>query len=460
MMDNESSCTSSRPVEQQEATAPCHHVPNKNLTPSQKKAKRALKKQLKLQQKRIKLETRLRHALSRKDAKVEKETIRELELLDQTTNKTIASSGTSSEHQEQMELPVPPLPVKSNIIQISPENNNNSPARRLVVNIYQKLQHQQHHMLREDDGDEEKKQEQHERSIDLLRHMTKGTQERSMFCNTDALWGYTRQKFFERAVLVSSSFEKLHPKQQKENENILLEEKSKRDLAWNRLCNVKNICSVGCGPGNDVVGVVAFLEQLREEQSDSSVAATETCLNSAVLMDWAMAEWENIVNPLKSVLVPHYIRSMETCVADITDPLFQSTKNREAQGFILRESSRRNPRYQRGKSTMDGLHVTLNETESETQSPQQESRFDLFLFSYILSEQRGLWHSFMKDLVGVAKQGALFYFSEPTPWQQHILCKTFHEVMDFIWLDSSMDFPLLQPLDNRVGPGVLLGMKR
>ena len=34
------------------------------------------------------------------------------------------------------------------------------------------------------------------------------------------------------------------------------------------------------------------------------------------------------------------------------------------------------------------------------------------------------------------------------------------QIMDFVWLDSSMHSPMLQALEGRVGPAVLLGMKR
>ena len=44
------------------------------------------------------------------------------------------------------------------------------------------------------------------KAVKLLKHMTKGTQEISMFEDESALCGYVRQKFYECAILLYTSF--------------------------------------------------------------------------------------------------------------------------------------------------------------------------------------------------------------------------------------------------------------
>lgn len=427
-MEGESS--SATVTEAQVAAVSRHRVPNKDLTPSQKKSRRSLKKKLKLQKKQMKLETRVRHAVSRRDPKVEGEARKELESLNQTITTSDSNvAGFSLNHEASLH----PSSNKNDGCQNDSKDNSENPARLFVANTYHQLQQQQHHSL---EKDEEKNREEFDRAQILLKHMTRGTQDRSMFDDNAALWGYTRQKFFERAVLVNSSFEKLHPKQQLTKDHIILEDRSKCTLAWNKLRNVRSICSVACGPGNDAVGVVAFLHHLRGENKELSAGSDRVYLDRVVLMDWAMTGWDAIVDPLKKILVPKYVQNLQSSICDVTDSLLHSDTNQNA------------------------LRLILGKADGEAQSAQTQTTIDLFLFSYILSEQRGLWHTFMKDLVGITKQGALFYFSEPTPWQMHILCKSFSAQLDFVWLDSSMNFPSLQPLDNRVGPGVMLAIKR
>jgi hypothetical protein len=56
--------------------------------------------------------------------------------------------------------------------------------------------------------------------------------------------------------------------------------------------------------------------------------------------------------------------------------------------------------------------------------------------------------------------GTLFIFSDPTAWQLHLFMERSSYCMDFCWLDSSMYRPELQALEGRVGPAVLVGIKR
>jgi hypothetical protein len=139
-----------------------------------------------------------------------------------------------------------------------------------------------------------------------------------------------------------------------------------------------------------------------------------------------MDEWKRVVEPLCDIVVPDYIQEIETSTCDISKSLLNSDTNQQAQKLLLDDD----------KST---------------------SGVDLFLISYLLTEVRGQWHDFVKEMISLSKPNTLFYFAEPTPWQLHRVKSMFHDLLDFVWLDSSMDQPELQPLDNRLGPGVLLG---
>jgi hypothetical protein len=342
--------------------------PNKDLTPKEKKARRELKKQLKNQQRRARLETKLRHAIQRNDARTEEETRVALEAFNQR-NSTKTSSAIQPLEEETVE-------------------------RKLLLQICSELQRKQY------PHNKDQKQSQTKQAVTLLRHMTKGSQEKSMFKDLDALWGYARQKFFERAMLVCTSFLKLR-------ESPAFEE------LWDRLRSIRHICSIGCGPGNDAMGVVAFLK-----------ATSSPNLERAVLMDWALEDWKAILEPLKDIIVPTYVSNVGMSSCDVAKSLLDSYVNQHAKQLIINQP------------------------------------MDLFLISYLLTEVRGKWLDFVKDMIEISRPNTLYYFAEPTPWQLHNLRNHFSHELDFYWLDSSMDQPHLQPLDNRVGPGVLLGRKR
>jgi hypothetical protein len=152
--------------------------PNKDLTPKEKKARRELKKQLKNQQRWARLETKLRHAIHRNDACTEKETRVALEAFNQR-NSTKTSSAIQPLEEETVEC-------------------------KLLLQICSELQRKQY------PHNKDQKQSQSKQAVTLLRHMAQGSQEKSMFKDfLDALWGYAQQKFFERAILVCTSFLKL-----------------------------------------------------------------------------------------------------------------------------------------------------------------------------------------------------------------------------------------------------------
>lgn len=348
---------------------PNHYKPNKELTPQEKKAKRELKKQLKIQKTRVRLENRLRHAIRRNDARIEQETRMALDAFDEHNHTTATPSG--------------------EIIPLEDE----TPERQFLLHICSELQRKQTIQHNKD-----KRHCQTQQARTLLRHMTKGSQEKRMFQDSDALWGYTRHKFFERAMLVCTSFMKL---------------RESHEELWNQLRSVRRICSIGCGPGNDAVGVAAFLKETGSPN-----------LERAVLMDWALEDWKVVVKPLEKIICPTHISAMEMSSCDVAESLLDSDANRHPKQLLVNQP------------------------------------MDLFLISYLLTEVRGQWHAFVNDIIHISSPSTLYYFAEPTPWQLHVLRKSFEDQLEFVWVDSSMGQPHLQPLDNRVGPGVLLGRKR
>ncbi|KAI2497808.1 hypothetical protein MHU86_16694 [Fragilaria crotonensis] len=380
---------------------------NKNLTAAEKEAKRDRKKELKRKRHQASLDRRLRHAIVvRKDPIAAQKTREELASLLSLSSSAVENHGDED-------------------FQICP---NEKEAREFVIDVYFRMKQSQTLPAGGSGCSKETRHAQTNEAVTLLRHMTKGTQRKGMFDNTDALWGYARQKFHERAMLVYASFANLNPCQQPTT-GLPEEEYTRRKISWELLTSIRTVCSVGCGPGCDAVGVLAFLK----------VFSRDSHLNSMVLMDWAMDKWKVLVNFLEPLLVPTLVDSIECMSGDITKPL-----------------------------------------NDDVNSPLQAhtSQMDLYVFSYILTETRGKWEQFVKDLISSAKPNALFYFAEPTPWQlhhlrNHVLLQTrpldsatataannSTPLLDYIWVDSSMNQSAeLQAMDGRLGPGTLLARK-
>lgn len=366
---------------------------NKDLTPQERKAKRELKRQLKVQQKRQRLETKLRHAITRSDSHTEAETRKALQKFDEKQDIV---------HCNRDKKIIRPL--------------EETPEREFVMNICAELQRKQQ---QGNTTNKETKQVQTDQAVALLRNMSKGTQEKHMFQDANTLLGYSRQKFFERAMLVCNSFLKLRPNTNNAS-SVNNEDTELRKSVWDRLCSVRRVCSVGCGPGNDAVGVVAFLKAIGKGSPQ---------LEHAILLDWAMDDWKLVIDPLCDIVVPDHVQAMETSTCDVSESLLESVANRQAKELLLDNDA-------------------------------SESNVDLFLISYLLTEVRGQWQEFVKEMIQVSKPNTLFYLAEPVPWQLHRIKELYKDLLEFIWLDSSMNQPEMQPLDNRLGPGVLLGRKR
>ena len=452
--------------------------PNKSLTKQEKDEKKRLKKKLKMQQKIQKLETRIRHAISRKDPIIEQKTRLELKVLLGESN---SDAGTTDETDINTDR-------DNNVSNYNDNDNDNHDlrgqkqeeqqhqyhlAKNIILDISNKLfksfsdENISINTKNVNDGNGKvnnrfKKDHETECAVKLLRNMTKGTVSQSMFDNRAALLGYTRQKFFERAMLLYTSMDKLrrrgqptihangtsdqtHNKNNCNNNDIQLVMKQMkiREKIWNKVQTgqVRTFCAIGCGPGNDAVGLLTFLHcanhhnvKLSSSSSKSSSFSTIMALDEIILMDWSIEQWDNaVLKSLYSVLQESNLlvglqrgkmdQMFKTCFCDVMKP-FNDGDNNDARNTI------------------------------------QTSSCDVYLISYLLSETNGRWESFFAGLVHSAKSESLFYFAEPTPWQLHRFIELFSKYLDFVWLDSSMDCPSMQSLDGRLGPAVLAAIKR
>eukprot|EP00581_Thalassiosira_minuscula_P033428 CAMPEP_0183763658 /NCGR_PEP_ID=MMETSP0739-20130205/9844_1 /TAXON_ID=385413 /ORGANISM="Thalassiosira miniscula, Strain CCMP1093" /LENGTH=121 /DNA_ID=CAMNT_0026002105 /DNA_START=95 /DNA_END=457 /DNA_ORIENTATION=+ len=92
------------------------------------------------------------------------------------------------------------------------------------------------------------------------------------------------------------------------------------DMCWDKLGSIERVCSLGCGPGNDAVGLIAFLRSYfnREMVIDSSLPS----MKEIFLLDYAMDEWKDaILDYLIPILVPDYAGKVTCETCDITEPL-------------------------------------------------------------------------------------------------------------------------------------------
>jgi hypothetical protein len=382
--------------------------PNSELSEDEKNVKRALKGLLKRQSRRRKLEMRVSQFIARKELASAEQARAELEtfLLEEEPEETSQHEHGSFSHQQQ------------------------KVARDLVESIYHKLQAhlQDNHALQKP---AQLKEFQTEQARILLQNMTKGSQTESMFENEAALRGYTRQKFIERAMLMVTALTKLGNLPESQSSGC-------HERIRAKLASVRSLCSVGCGPGCDAVGMAAWLSSI----NPSSSTTTTPILDYAVLLDYAVQHWDQILTPLVNVVVPEFIGDMVTASCDVRSSLLESNNAVAAQLLSRREE-------------VDG---TGNDNDKDPNS--QRLKVDLIVTSYLLSETRGQWHAFFDDLVRRTDPGTLFIFTDPTAWQLHVFMERSSHCMDFCWLDSSMYRPELQALEGRVGPAVLVGIKR
>ena len=403
----------------------CLKPPNAQLSDEAKLEKRRQKKKLKFYRNVAKLENRIKHSICRRDLVVEAQARDELETLLKSKDHELDTIFIQEQNQG------------SKVTQC--EAN----AKKCIISIFNKLlQHaesranQNHASIQMTTAQGVKAQEESIKKVqtaharNLLRHMTKGTQTKEMLSNQVALWGYTRQKFVQRAELVLHSICQLELLNSGDSSTPEMERQREiRERMQNQILRVKRICSVACGPGSDMVGILSYFEEKRriKNMREASVNLHDHLIDRVVCLDFAIEQWQCIMSRLYDIVCPHLVGEMETMFVDITAPL------------IVDEQTKENDRLKEIVET-----------------------YDLFLFSYILSETRHKWETFVMQVFQRAKNSSLFYFAEPSPWQLHrliSLLESQESPFNHAWLDSSMNFPELQPLDSRLGPAVLMIMK-
>ena len=397
-----------------------------------KDQKKRLKRQLKFDRRVNTLETRIQHSISRGDPIVERQARQELEQLLSTRLSTGERPSSSSQTaclatKKQRDATV------GDSLEIFKALLASTDSRDLP--------------------DEAAKAERTAKTSELCRNMTKATQSIEMFDDMKALRGYARRKFTQRSALVADSLGKLHPDAIETGSAAAARTRGEIDACqlalhdeqirlmkscWSSLSRVANVCSIGCGPGCDLVGTLTFLRNFVHEcdgGSSSEVGCRPASLR-AVMLDFAIEQWkEAVLDDLANLLRPDYVNEICYCHCDVTRAMDASVERAVADA-------------------------------------------DLYLTSYLITETRFRWDEFFVNLVRRARVGALFYFAEPTPWQLHRLIRLSKksskasdnartdvdyaplERLRFVWLDSSMHSPELQPLDGRVGgPAVLLAIK-
>jgi len=439
-------------------------IPNKFLTNEEKEEKRKLKKRFKLQKQIHKLETRFKHAISRKDPEIENKTRLDLKQLyakkkqfDNDYSKSYSTESTIIIEDNHNRLKSCDLPDKS--CQSDNIDKDEYDAKNIILNVSKKLFSSFAKLERGcgEVGDKQittsttNKKQQTDCAVKLLRCMTKGTIEKSMFNNQDALIGYTRQKFNERALLLLTSMNKIRHFEMRnfdknESNQISLQLQVIKDKIWKKIegGHIRHACSIGCGPGNDSLGLLTFLHCINKKKSDIVKSSGDNIqydgghekkdrplhlVSKITLMDWTIEQWnESVLNSLSSILKESNMIDKEqqeetitTCFCDVTT------------------------------SISDCFNVKARSVYETC---------DIYLISYLLSETNGKWEEFFGGIMNAAKAGALFYFAEPTPWQLHRLIEIFSNVLDFLWLDSSMYYPSLQKLDRRFGPAILFAIKK
>lgn len=363
------------------APEPLTSRPNTELAPAEKAAKRNLKKILKQKQKIRKYQIRLQQATSRGDDITATRARKELEeyrvVLLQDSNSIIHQPGFHFDPTDAPKKEEEPLHIVE--------------GRRWMLRLWNKL------VLQIKDP-QTTKLNQTEHARELLQNMTKGTQTESMFNNDQALIGYTRQKFNERAMLAFKS----------------LDEVKKYPDLYQRLLKARRICSIGSGPGCDAVGALCFLKICGNRRN-------EAALDYIVLMDFVMPQWKSLViDSLVPLLSPEHVTRIETSSADVRLPF---------------------------KEGMNATFCTSLDFSS----------VDFVVVSYLLTETRGKWVAFFRDIMEALKPGTLLLLSEPTAWQLHLFLKVYeNHIASHQWLDSSQDSLELQALEGRMGPAVVM----
>ena len=429
------------------------HKPNSALTPEERKAKQRIKKLSKLQSKITKMEKSIAHAQQFSNTNVaenSKETL--VDLVNNSEFREIALSFVSEEFKYLFEDGEAKDDVSSADNTTSEPKRIETQAKAIITKVSNELflhmyaddidQTEQNvedvdevEVEVEEDAERRRKRKRYEakqkrlevlratkaehqtKAKQMCRAMTKGEQKESMFDDAAALWGYTRQKYVERARLVCQSFLKLHPQTNAPaGTELSTKQIELKDTIWKIFISVGRVCSIGCGPGSDVAGVLALRKSMCMERKKEYISP------SAVLSDYVIDQWKGtILDIVLPIVAKEGLVNLEAVACERTDV----TKVESNDAFARNE--------RRGKT--------------------------LYITSYLLSEQRDKWHDYYISLAKEAKSGDIFYFCEPKPWQLHLLIRMTKEWLSFLWLDSSMYFEELQTTDMRAGPAVLVAIK-
>jgi len=480
-------------VQLEHSKSKCRMKPNITLTIGEREAKRKLKQKLKIQTKIQKLEKRIICAQSRKDPIVEKQAQQQLTQLfldakkdrimnhDCNGNSVIKefSKNVATEYLDQVKISA------KRVSKEAIDNNEEKEAKRWIISIANNLfQLSNENIKHKKDNDKEYQTKQ---AVKLLKHMTKGTQHQSMFDDPSALWGYTRQKFNERALLFYSSMDKLRRGSHcpikfpfslvnavGEEGCLTSEQEIIRQKAWDIIQNgnIRNVCSVGCGPGNDTLGMLCFLRMVNKIKQKKNIIPTNVgfidltvsmppiiLLDRLILLDWAIEEWKGtVLQPFINILQERNLaRNINHGFCDITKKLHDDCNTLAWEMMFCTEIDEIEKADTKINKKLDRQSNSQKESMSKRKCT---STCDLFIVSYVLSETREKWESFFTDLVCEVGTGTMFYFAEPAPWQLHHFHDLFRHSLDFLWIDSSMYYPSLQRLDRRAGPAILFAIKK
>lgn len=482
--------------------------PNSELTEEEKKAKRRLKKSVKVQSRIDSLRKKIRHAQGRKDKCAEanarkgleallikeKDIVKEMNLDESgnvatTATNTNTNTVTGEDRNQGDAFPSPESHVASASALALASRGCYSTQMEIVKNIASPLILQYSNVLFQCPaakdaiaGEKSAKEAQNSNAIKLLKHMTKGTQELDMFQDEAALWGYTRLKFYERALLLccslgririrmwSSSEDDKHNSEESDlrvmgdekllkddarasvasnipqiQDDVILEQNRILEKVWNVILKngIRKACSIGCGPGNDAVGLLSFLQM--------ELGTKEEILDEMLLVDWSINEWKStVLDPLTEILVAkNSVRSegIKCTFCDVTKDLGDDSNGALKKHLCLSEHEHEHGGRDRDRDRdLDGM--------------KEQADYDIYLTSYLLTETKGKWEPFFRSLIEISRENTIFYFAEPIPWQLHRFMEIFHYALDFVWIDSSMDHPMLQGAQQRAGPACVLAIKR
>ena len=461
------------------------------LSEEERRIKKHLERQLKLQCRLSKYKVQYQTAMERRDFNVAQRAAEQYQQL-------------VAKQQQQQQQQLPSLPQLHEQLLLDAAQNDTGPARTIVESLYHRLQARLNNCYEEvttsttcttnDEGsaapsggggdasasataaatnnnnNDNIKEIRYQKARSLLWHMHHATLEPTMLNDPDALRGYTRHKFIKRAMLVVHSLQKLKAYYYalSTNKESMLQEGHScwMRVIWTRLMSVRTVVSIGCGPGCDGVGAVSFLWQHRSYDHDNgnnNNTRGRLPPPRVVFLDWAMDQWSFLLHPLVEEMLAYkdtkskesssspsclLISQVQMAACDVQAPLVEEEEKLEDMlGKQQKETTNARARQ-----------VLLQGKQS---SQDEQDDIHLYLLSYVLSETRERWYAMLDDLVlRHSRPGTLFWIADPTAWQLHVFLQRYEaHLQAHTWLDSSMERPDLQGLNGRVGPAVLLAVK-